>query len=73
MAAYRGGVKTVFIPKENIPDLDEVDETVRANVEFIPVSYVSDIIDAALISHDEETVQRFSAPAAKEPIRAGIS
>lgn len=73
MAAYRGGVKTVFIPKENIPDLDEVDETVRANVEFIPVSYVSDIIDAALISHDEETVQRFSTPAAKEPIRAGIS
>ncbi len=52
MAAYRGGVKTVFIPKDNIPDIDEVDETVRANVKFVPVSFVTEIIDAALIKHE---------------------
>ena len=49
MAAYRGGVKTVFIPKDNIADLDEVDETVKANICFIPVSNVDEIIKEALI------------------------
>lgn len=48
MAAYRGGVKTVFIPKENEPDIDEVDETVREHLHFVPVSHVGEIIDSAL-------------------------
>ncbi len=50
MAAYRGGVKTVFIPKDNIPDLDDVDETVKQNIKFVPVSFVDEIIDSALTS-----------------------
>ena len=49
MAAYRGGVKTVFIPKENEPDLADVDDAVKKNVIFIPVSNVSDIISSALV------------------------
>ena len=53
MAAARGGVKTVFIPKDNIPDIDEVDKRVRESLNFVPVSYVSDIIDAALVKHVE--------------------
>ncbi len=57
MAAYRGGVKTVFIPDENIPDLDEVDETVKENVKFIPVGRVEDIINRALVSHSEPAVR----------------
>ena len=56
MAAYRGGVKTVFIPKENIPDLDEVDETVKKALTFIPVSTVDEIISAALVGN-ENTVR----------------
>ena len=54
-AAYTGGVKTVFIPAENTPDIDEVDKTVRDNITFIPVSRVDDIIDAALVSLPAET------------------
>lgn len=49
MAAYRGGVKTVFIPEANIPDLDEVDSKVKENIEFIPVSYVDEIISRAIL------------------------
>lgn len=49
MAAYTGGVKTVFIPKANIPDIDEVDSKVRDNVEFVPCEYVADIIERALV------------------------
>ncbi|MGI6279552.1 MAG: endopeptidase La [Acutalibacteraceae bacterium] len=48
MAAYTGGVKKVFIPAANIPDLDEVDQKVKENVEFIPVSNVEEIINMAL-------------------------
>ncbi|MBQ8267890.1 MAG: endopeptidase La, partial [Clostridia bacterium] len=58
MAAYRGGVKRVFIPHDNIPDIDEVDEKVRENLEFIPVQYVTDIIDRALLPLEEDTVQK---------------
>ena len=54
MAAYRGSVKTVFIPKENIPDLDEVDEIVKQNVNFIPVSHVDEIIGKALLIDNSE-------------------
>ena len=48
MAAYRGGVKTVFIPKDNIPDLAEVDDSVKENVRFIAVTYVDEVIAKAL-------------------------
>ncbi len=48
MAAYRGSVKTVFIPKDNIPDLEDVDEKVKENVEFIAVSSVDEVIEKAL-------------------------
>lgn len=54
MAAYRGGVKRVFIPHDNIPDIDEVDQKVRENIEFVPVQYVSEIIDRALLPLVEE-------------------
>ncbi len=49
MAAYTGGVKTVFFPKANIPDLDEVDPKVRENIEFVPVEFVGEIIEKALM------------------------
>ncbi len=57
MAAYRGGVKRVFIPHDNIPDIDEVDEKVRENLEFVPVQYVTDIIDKALLPIVDEIVE----------------
>lgn len=55
MAAYTGGVKTVFIPKDNLPDLDEVDETVKENVRFVPVSNVNEIISQALVLKHDKT------------------
>ncbi len=49
MAAHRGGVSTVFIPKENLADLTELDETVKAQLKFIPVDNVVEILDAAFV------------------------
>lgn len=48
MAAYSSGVKTVFIPKANEQDLEDIDKTVRENLRFIPVTYASEVIELAL-------------------------
>ena len=49
MAAYKAGVKTVIIPKENEADLDEIDETVKNNVHFIPADKIQTVLDNALV------------------------
>ncbi|MEE0946102.1 MAG: endopeptidase La [Acutalibacteraceae bacterium] len=49
IAAYRSGVKTVFIPKDNLADLDDVDQIVKDHLEFIPVGSQDEILDKALI------------------------
>ena len=53
MAAYTGGVKTVFIPADNVADLEDVDDIVKQNVSFIPVSFVGEIIEKALDAKKE--------------------
>lgn len=50
MAAFKTGVKTVFIPKDNLPNLDEVDDVVKSNVKFIAVETVDEIMAEALLT-----------------------
>ena len=49
MAAYKAGMKKVLIPKDNIPDLEKIDPTVKANLTFVPVSEFSEVIENALV------------------------
>ncbi len=49
MAAYKAGIKTVIIPKENLPDLEEVDDIVKENVEFIGVSTIDEVLPIAFV------------------------
>jgi ATP-dependent Lon protease len=48
MAALRHGVKTVIIPADNEKDLEEIDQTVRSKLNFIPVTHVDTVISTAL-------------------------
>lgn len=48
MAAQRAGIKTVLIPKENMPDLEDVAPEVVETLEIIPVETVQDVIQHAL-------------------------
>ncbi len=48
MAAYRCGVKTVLIPKENEKDLSEIDPLVRKSLTWIPCTHVSEVLEYAL-------------------------
>ena len=49
LAALRGGVKTVLIPKENEKDLEEIPENVKEGLEIIPVETADEVLTRALV------------------------
>ena len=48
LAAHRAGITTVLIPKRNEPDLEDVPEAVREQLEIHPVSDVREVLELAL-------------------------
>lgn len=48
LAALRGGIKTVIIPKENEKDLAEIPANVKEGMEIIPVSNATEVLNIAL-------------------------
>jgi ATP-dependent Lon protease len=43
LAALRGGIKTVLIPRENEKDLDEIPDNVKEGLDIVPVDHVRDV------------------------------
>ena len=57
MAASRAGIQTVFIPKENEDDLDEVPQEVRDKLTIIPVSDVAEVLEkTGILDGSEEKI-----------------
>jgi len=56
MAAYKLGIKNVIIPEKNVSDLQDIDQTVRKGLNFIPVSDVSEVFDFVICKKKEELV-----------------
>ncbi len=48
MAAYKAGMKTVIVPFKNKSDMEEVDNTVKDNVEFVFAKTLDDVLSTAL-------------------------
>ncbi|EOV0853002.1 endopeptidase La [Vibrio parahaemolyticus] len=48
LAAHRGGIKTVLIPKDNERDLEEIPENVIADLQVIPVRWIDEVLKVAL-------------------------
>ena len=48
LAAYRAGVKVVIIPDENRRDLDEISDTVKNAIDFVPVKSMDEVLAIAL-------------------------
>ena len=70
MAAYREGMKTVLIPKDNVPDLYEVDDEVKKNLTFLPMSDLAQVLNAALLK-PKSVSARHPHPAKKaKPVEA---
>lgn len=48
LAAHRGGIKTVIIPKENERDLKEIPDNVKADLSIHPVKWIDEVLQLAL-------------------------
>jgi ATP-dependent Lon protease len=56
LAAHRGGIKTVLIPFENERDLKEIPQNIKDQLEIIPVKWVDEVIDVALVGDIQANV-----------------
>jgi ATP-dependent Lon protease len=72
LAALRGGIKKVLIPVDNVKDLADIPENVKAGMELIPVSHVDEVLKHALVRQpvaivwDEEAEEAAAAARAKD-------
>ena len=48
LAAYREGMKTIVLPQENAPDIEDIPDTVREALEFVPVTHMDEVLKIAL-------------------------
>ncbi|MGZ5105732.1 MAG: endopeptidase La, partial [Usitatibacter sp.] len=64
LAAHRGGIKIVLIPKENVKDLQEIPEEVKNAIEIVPVQWFDEVLDRALERKPEPLAD---APATPPP------
>ena len=62
LAAHRGGIKTVIIPKENERDLEEIPDNVKRDLNIHPVQWIDEVLALALAEHPE----KFQPVAVKE-------
>ncbi len=49
LAAKGAGIQTVIVPKENMPDVEELSEEITRGMEILPVSYMDEVLKAALV------------------------
>jgi ATP-dependent Lon protease len=54
LAAHRGGIKTVIIPKENERDLEEIPDNVKRDLNIHPVQWIDEVLALALVEHPEK-------------------
>ena len=69
LAALRGGVKTVLIPKDNEKDLAEIPDTVKQGLEIVPVETADEVLKLALT----EAVQPVEWTEADEAALAAVA
>ncbi len=58
LAALRGGIKTVIIPKDNEKDLEEIPENVKSDLKIIPVSIVDEVVNIAFVESPKPLVEK---------------
>jgi len=71
LAAVRGGIRKVLIPKENVKDLAEIPENVKSALEIQPVLWIEEVLEAAL-ERKPEPLLKVEQPLAKEVEEAAL-
>ncbi len=66
LAALRGGIKTVIIPKDNEKDLEEIPENVKSELTIVPVSLIDEVIHIAFAQKPKPLVEEISSTITSE-------
>ncbi len=45
LAAHREGMRTIILPKDNLPDIEEIPESIRDQLEFVPVVSMDEVLE----------------------------
>ena len=70
MGALRAGVTTVIIPADNVKDLEDIDQTVRGAISFLPVKQADEVLAHALMS--DPSVSTDSIPRNRPEASRGV-
>lgn len=54
LSAHRAGFTTIILPKDNERDLDDIPESVREELTFIPVTHVDEVLKNAIVGEKSE-------------------
>jgi ATP-dependent Lon protease len=78
LAAHRGGIKIVIIPRENIGDLKEIPDNIKNELDIRPVSWIDEVLEIALETmpkplSDEEVAAAISKQKSKNSTESSIS
>lgn len=63
LAAHRGGIDTVLIPKDNVKDLREIPDNVKQGLTIIPVRWINEVLEVALQNMPEPLLTPEPTPA----------
>ena len=67
LAALRGGIKHVLIPKDNVKDLEEIPENVKTGLTIHPVKWIDEVLALGLETQPESWIGPSVAEIVKEP------
>ncbi|WP_421380270.1 endopeptidase La [Bacillus salacetis] len=55
LSAHRAGLTTIILPVDNEKDIDDIPESVRKDLKFIPVSHIEEVLETALVGESSES------------------
>lgn len=61
LAAHRGGIRRILLPKENETDIEEIPAVVRNDLELIPVAHIDEVLIEALICRSHKAFAKMLA------------
>tara|TARA_A100001035_G_scaffold90820_1_gene70953 strand:+ start:1964 stop:4360 length:2397 start_codon:yes stop_codon:yes gene_type:complete len=70
LAAKRGGIKNVIIPKDNEPDLQEIPKQITKSLNIIPVEWIDEVISSALVDEPTPISKKIRQQKNKTPRKA---
>jgi ATP-dependent Lon protease len=55
LSAHRAGLTTIILPQDNEKDIDDIPESVRKDLKFVPVSHIEEVLETALVGESSES------------------